>query len=206
MQGSVIHNIGDLEIGLVPVGDRRAKLFVRKAKDEKGIIYRLTAVLYVHDYDILRAMVNTTEQGQVQDEFEIESQKQDIDTKTINMLLQDFEKLFLKKISVMDYLQAYPEKIEKLKDSRSNLRKPQIQISESPKKNIAILRIKSQDRPGLLFAIAQVLYILQYDILSIEAGKIHSDVDDIFYIRPEKETPLNAEERLQLLNELQKVL
>ncbi|MCS6984394.1 MAG: hypothetical protein NZM25_04585 [Leptospiraceae bacterium] len=201
-----MYSIGDLEIGFVATGEGRGKLFVKKAKDEKGIVYRLTAVLYVHDWNIMRAMIKTSEHGQVQDEFEIESKEKNLNADEIKSLQQDFEKLFLNRLSVVDYLSSYPDKLEKLKAHRSQAGKAQIQISESPKKNLAILRIKTKDRPGLLLEVAQVLYLLHLDIVSLEAGMIGQDADDIFYIRHENNKALEGDDRLRLLDELRKVL
>lgn len=175
--------------------------------NEKGIVFRITSVLYVHDYNICEARAETSPEGLVRDTFIIESTSgAKFTKKTEKEIRQDLTALFSKETTPMQYLSMHPEKIEKLTSRASAPGGSTISFTEDNKDSVTIMHIDTEDRPGLLFEISQLLYMLYVDILSFEAGSHIGQAHDTFYLKKEDGSRLDDYTRKKVEESLKKIL
>ena len=106
----------------------------------------------------------------------------------------------------MHYLSSYPKKLEELYSYHQKGHKPVIEIADAPEGDHTILRVNTVDRPGLLFEISQLLYLLYVDIISFEAAGEGDNAKDIFLIRREDGTAIDAMGKQRIMEALLKVL
>ena len=159
-------------------------------ENKKGIIYRVTAVLFAHGWDILEANFEIIGGGMVKDVFIIRNLNQNpMRDENLMRIKDDLYSLFSEEISVIDYLDQFPD-LPLLKPSSSP---PSIQIFNPISSDSTVLDIKTQDRPGLLFEISQILYLLDIDILSVTARTEDGIIRDSFILREDSAKRLSAE-------------
>lgn len=148
-------------------------------ENRKGIIYRATAVLFAHGYEILEANLETVD-GTIKDVFVIRG----ISGKLMNseeflQIKKEMQELLLGDVLVIDYLNQFS-----LPPRGSSSSKPPIVYVYNPEgSDCTVLDIHTQDRPGLLFDISQLLYIMDIDIISVVATTENEIARDTFLIR-----------------------
>ena len=196
----------DFEIDIKNTGTS-TELFFRKTANEKGIIYRLTAVLFVHGWNILKAEARTDDNNQITDYFLIEpGNGQRFDSRMEDTIRKDLTDLFSGEISVMHYLSNYPGKMEELYSYHTHQSQSFIEITDDEESNNCLLELNTVDRPGLLFEISQLLYLLYIDILAFEAGSNDSNVNDKFVIRREDAAIIDSAGKQRIREALSKIL
>lgn len=133
-------------------------------QNRKGIIYKVTAVLFAHGYDILEANIETVD-GQVRDIFVIKNiYGKPLTPSEFNQIKQEIYELFFGDILVIDYLNQF-----QLPPREPSFYTPSVYIYNPEGSDATVLDIHTKDRPGLLFEISQLLYLLDIDILSVTA-------------------------------------
>lgn len=86
-------------------------LKVNISRNEIGIIYRVTAVLYVHGWNIEEAIAETSVDGYIQDIFIVRRIDGEAMTdEHLNAIHLDLKELFYGGVSVMNYLAKHPRK------------------------------------------------------------------------------------------------
>ena len=172
------------------IGDQYSlKLFL--SKDQKGIIYRVTSVLYANDWSINSASLRTLQNDQIEDEFLIQHKsKLQLDETELQKLKDELEKLFKDEISITTYLIKKGKSISSKKNTEAN-----IQFSTNLDSDSSTLRIRTKDRDGLLCDISRLLFLECIEILSVDAKTYGTDVDDKFEIK--SETGHSIEEGMQ---------
>ncbi len=173
------------------------------AENRKGIIYRVTAVLFAHGWDILEANFEILSGGTVKDIFLIKSFRNSIlDNFHLSKIENDLHNLFEKDVAVIDYLEGFPD-LPLVKPSE---RPPSIQIFNPTSIDSTVLDIRTTDRPGLLFEISQLLYLFDIDILSVTAKTEDGQVRDSFLLRQDASDQLSEEIMEKIKSGLQKLI
>lgn len=97
---------------------RQAKLVISNFKDEPGILYRITAVLFVHSWDIISATIRTVN-DKIEDVFTIEPHDHHIiiTKEILEKIESDLYKLLSNQTHISEYLANYPEKTRKIINS-----------------------------------------------------------------------------------------
>ena len=177
-------------------------LTFKNENNEKGLIYKLTSVLFVHGWNIIQATAKTNFDGIVEDSFLIEPIDQTSFTdETLQNINKDLTQLLKGDVSVLEYLTQYPQVSKKLESFHNIRNVAKIDISQTNDPSLTILTIQSSDRPGLLFEISQVLYLLNFDIESFKASYNEDGIFDTLYLRKENGTnPISNNEKKQLEN------
>ncbi|EMJ98589.1 hypothetical protein AB3N61_10065 [Leptospira sp. WS58.C1] len=188
-----------LHLSCIPRGDAYA-LKVNISKNEIGIIYRVTAVLYVHGWNIEEAIAETSMDGYIQDIFIVK--RIDFSPMTdehLNAIHADLHELFYGGMSVMNYLANHPEKMESLRAKVENT--PEIFLFNSEISDSTVMDLRMEDRPGILFEISQILFLFGVDILSFKAVTDSGQVRDTFLLRLENGSKLDEKLHFHRLKE-----
>ncbi|MCB1141054.1 MAG: hypothetical protein H7A24_02345 [Leptospiraceae bacterium] len=172
-------------------------------KNMRGIIYKITAILFAHGWDIIEANFETDEDGNVKDLFHVRSFKNEVlDEPSLEEIRKDVEDLFFRDLLVIDYLDRFPD-LTLVSPTKIS---PVIRLFNPDSVDSTVLDIRTIDRPGLLFEISQLLYLLDIDILSVTAKTEEKMVRDTFLLRREMTERLD-ENMMKKLNEgLEKIL
>lgn len=158
------------------------------AHDEKGIVYRATSVLSANRWNILGATIRSLENGQVEDEFLIHSSEGKVlDETELDLLKQEMLSIFSEEISIPTYLIKKNRKAIAEKGNPNAM----IQIESGNSESSIKMRIKTNDREGLLCDIARIFYLECVDILSVNARTIGDIVDDTFELQAESGSALD---------------
>ncbi|MCB1178235.1 MAG: hypothetical protein KDK36_11690 [Leptospiraceae bacterium] len=179
----------------------RLQLFF--AKDERGIVYRVTTVLYANGWNIEGASIRSLENGQIEDEFLIsDSTGREFGEKEKEQIVQEMYLLFKEEISIPSYL------IKKGKVAKADKGNESAEIIFESNEELdnTLLRIKTKDRSGLLCDIARMLFLECIDILSVKAKTYKDEVDDTFEIKSEMGHSLDDGMKERLVRNLKNIL
>ncbi|TGK00694.1 hypothetical protein EHO59_12170 [Leptospira semungkisensis] len=178
-----------LHLSCIPRGEAYA-LKVNISKNEIGIIYRVTAVLYVHGWNIEEAIAETSTDGYIQDIFIVKRiDGSPMTDEHLNAIHADLKELFYGGMSVMNYLALHPEKMETLRAKLET--SPEIFLFNSEISDSTVMDLRMEDRPGILFEISQILFLFGVDILSFKAVTDSGQVRDTFLLRLENGSKLD---------------
>lgn len=170
-----------LHISCVPRKDTTL-LKVTVSGDEMGIIYRVTAVLYAHGWDILEAMAETSQEGYVQDVFVVRSQNGDDMTESkLRAIREDLNSIFFRSLSVFDYMED--KEFNTLSKNRMPDPTAVVKLYNPVSSDFTVMDIRMKDRPGILFQITQVLHFFGIDIVTFSALTDQGQIRDSFLIR-----------------------
>ncbi|PJZ25101.1 hypothetical protein CH352_11075 [Leptospira hartskeerlii] len=188
-----------LHLSCIPRGESYA-LKVNISKNEIGIIYRVTAVLYVHGWNIEEAIAETSMDGYIQDIFIVKRiDGAPMTDEHLNAIHADLHELFYGGMSVMNYLANHPEKMESLRAKVETA--PEIFLFNSEISDSTVMDLRMEDRPGILFEISQILFLFGVDILSFKAVTDSGQVRDTFLLRLENGSKLNENLHFNRLKE-----
>jgi [protein-PII] uridylyltransferase len=178
-------------------------LSINFSKNQLGIIYKITAILFAYGWDIIEANFETDSDGKVQDKFLVRSFRGEImDEDFLEKIKKDIHDLFYTELMVIDYLERFPN----LTLTKPTTIPPIIYIFNPPGIDSTVLDIRTLDRPGLLFEISQLLYLLDIDILSVTASTEDSMVRDSFLLRKDSSDKLDERTMAKLKSGLEKIL
>ncbi len=162
---------------------KSAKLIISNFKDEPGILYKITGVLFVYGWNIITAKIRTYEH-KIEDIFTIESIDSNL-TMSISQLEKierDLLELLENQVHITEYLAHFPEKTRKLIQNTKPDPSTKIdtEISDNGKK--LKLFLVTKDKPGLLYFLSQILYLSNFNILEFIAITQDAMVRDEFLI------------------------
>lgn len=180
------------------------KLEYRTKENEKGIIYKIAGVLYVHGYSIVKASVSTGLEGEIYDNFEAVKFGNAI--QSIGELESDLRMLLDSRMTVMTYITKFPEKYYRFFVDRQSGPTNSLTVLPGANASLAEISLTTSDRPGLIFEMTQVLYMMYYDIVSISADTKDSNVNDKLVIQREDRGPIEPEGLKNLQNSIYKLL
>jgi len=160
------HDI-NLKISKLRAGE--FELIVEFPYDEPGILYKISAVLYIRNWNILELIATPSDADGVFDKFVIKSMESGpIFLVQKALLMSDLRYILKKEVSVSQYLMFFKEK----RKTGINMiySQPVVHVTKSKKeKNILIIKIFASDRPGLIFSVVEVLYHLYFNISSMRS-------------------------------------
>ncbi|MCG9874963.1 MAG: hypothetical protein MH321_09275 [Leptospiraceae bacterium] len=172
-----------LHLSCVPRKDTTL-LKITVSNNEMGIIYRTTAVLYAHGWDILEAVAETSAEGYVQDVFVVRSfNGEDMDEPTLRLIRRDLNALFFEGMSVIDYMEGHGL----MRNQFNHLPDPSavVKMYNPLSSDFSVMDIRMKDKPGVLFQITQILYLFGVDIITFTALTEDGRIRDSFLLRME---------------------
>ena len=173
------------------------------ATDERGIVYRVTSVLFANNWNILGASIRSLENGQIEDEFLIHhSGNLQLNETELEKLKTEMQQLFREENSIASYI------IKNAKMANATKKDPNAKIffETVDNQDLTKLRIQTKDRSGLLCNISRMLYLECLDILSVQANTRGTDVDDLFEIKSESGHSLDENMQVRLVRNLKNIL
>ncbi len=186
-----------------PVDAQTARLLYSSSVNETGILYRITGVLFIHGWSIESAIAKTETMGGVDDILRI--RKMDDTPMSLELLEKiekDMELLLRGEIHMSEYLSSHPDRIQSLVLSMHDESKTTLEVEVAEDEKSASLFITTRDRPGLLFMITQILYLLDYDIVSFEALTEKGLARDDLNVRRTTGASITEQDRKQLITVL----
>jgi len=174
------------------------ELIVELPYDEPGILYKISAVLYIRNWNILELIAAPSDANGVFDKFVIKSMESgSIFLVQKALLMSDLRYILKKEVSVSQYLLFFKEKIKLGKNMIYS--QPVVHVTKSKiEKNILIVKIFASDRPGLIFSVVEVLYHLYFNILNMSSDtKLDIAYDEIVVQRDPDKVSENDEKILK---------
>ena len=183
---------------------QQAKLVISNFKDEPGILYRITAVLFVHNWNILSATIRTVN-DKIEDIFTIEPHNADtlITKEILEKIESDLYKLLSNQIHISEYLANYPEKTRKIINSMKPYPNTEVELEPIEDAKRIKIHLKTIDRPGLLYLIAQILFLADLNIHEFFAATEDKFANDTFIVEKKNQSEFN-ERNLKEIKELLK--
>lgn len=155
------------------------------SQNESGIIYRVTAVLFAHGWNILEAIAETSHDGYVHDIFEISPiNNQTLTEQGLKEIRNDLNLLFFQDYGVLPYLEKKGINIENL--NKASDPSGVVKIYNPLSSDFTVMDVRTKDRPGILFQITRVLHYFGIDIVSFSACSENGIVRDSFLLRSQE--------------------
>lgn len=141
-------------------------LVVDALRNAPETLYRLAAVLFVHEWNITHADICTLENLEIIDKFLVRPVDSDmaVDELKFENMMFDFEQLLFESPSVSTYLK---EREAELRFDATGAGQVEFYLDA----NRTYIMLSGFDRPGLLLSITQVFAFMEIDILE---ARIHT--------------------------------
>lgn len=166
-------------------------LKITLSENQKGIIYRVTSVLFAHGLDIIEAVAEIIGDGLVKDVFLIRSlDGSKIKPGVCSLIKKELNQLFFSELKVSDYLRKYKKDVNDFKKEKSSF----IQVFNPSSIDSTVLDFRTYDRPGLLFETSEYLFSKEIDIISFTAKTDDSEIRDSFLLRNKNGERLTEDE------------
>lgn len=186
-----------------PIDEKNARLLYSSMLNETGILYRITGVLYIHGWSIDSAIVKTETLGGVDDIFSIHKvDAGQMDQTQLERIEHDMDMLLRGEIHMSEYLSSYPERIQSLVLSMREESETRLEVEIADDPATASIFLQTKDRPGILFMITQILFLLDYDIIKFEANTDQGIARDDFEIRKNTGGLITEQDRKQIITVL----
>ncbi|WP_246047630.1 hypothetical protein [Leptospira ilyithenensis] len=170
-----------LHVSCVPRKDTTL-LKISLSQDDLGILFRVTSVLYIHGWDILEAVAETSHEGHVQDLFVIRSWNGGEMTESLlSQIRKDLYSLFYEEKSVEEYLRDHGKGevlVRKVGDPEASLK-----LYNPISSDFTVMDLRMKDNTGILFQITEALFHLGIDIISFTANSSDGKIRDSFLLR-----------------------
>ncbi len=166
-------------------GNSSYLLKITVSHNEKGIIYKVTSVLFAHGWDIEEAVAETVDGFLVKDVFIIRNlQDKKMTEHGLLQIKAELNSLFYEGMSVTEYLEKSGKDVNSYKQPFNST----VNLFNPPSIDSTVLDIRTLDRPGLLHEISQVLYFMNVDIISFTAKTERKEIRDSFLLcTPDRE-------------------
>lgn len=169
--------------------------------NEVGVLFRLAAVLYCHNWSVMEARINTPERTLISDEFLIRADDpaQELDEMGLKAMIDDLERLLFDGVSVLGYLN---ERSREAPRPEIGFGEGQVFIRDLDEE--IIIEVRGKDKAGLLLALSQAFYLMDISIMEAsiftdDKGQVHNlflvDRSDIRFHNREFRTRLTEELR-----------
>lgn len=119
---------------------------------------------------------------------------------------KDMDMLLRGEIHMSEYLSSYPDRIQSLVLSMREDSETRLEVEVADDLTTASIFLQTKDRPGILFMITQILFLLDYDIIKFEANTDQGVVRDDFEIRKNTGSLITEQDRKQIITVLRKNL
>ncbi len=171
--------------------------------NETGMLFRISAVFYVHNWSIVTASIQTPG-NQIVDEFLVRcvDSERTMDRDEIAEIREDLV-LLLDGMSVLEYLSMRQARVPGTPSRKAMQGGVEIvQEACGP-----VIRLRGVDRPGLMLALSQTFFLTDIDILN---ATLHTEptgeVINSFEVNPSDARFFNQEFRRRLCDELRYLL
>lgn len=166
-------------------GNSSYLLKITVPQNEKGIIYKVTSVLFAHAWDIEEAVAETVDGKLVKDVFIIRSlSEKRMSEQELLQIKSDLTSLLYNDNSVISYLEKFGKDVNAYKKPFNSV----VNLFNPPSIDSSVLDIRTLDRPGLLYEISQILYLSNIDIISFTAKSENKVIRDSFLLcTPDRE-------------------
>lgn len=192
-----------IELTCTDKGNFSYLLKVTVSLNEKGIIYKVTSVLFAHGWDIEEAVAETVDGKLVKDVFIIRNLfGQKMTDKDLSQIRSDLNSLFCEDVSVIEYIGKSGKDVNSYKKPFNSI----VNLFNPPSIDFTVLDIRTLDRPGLLYEISQILYLYNIDIISFTAKSENKVIRDSFLICTPDRERLREEDCAKLKDKLLSVL
>ena len=168
----------------IPASNQQYELYFNSKANDKGVLHRLAAVLYVNNWNIISAKATKLHDSAIEDIIVIESLSgKKFDKKMKTRISQGLDWLLDREISINDFLQNFPEKT-RIRNANEGY-STDIKIRKDIHEGQLSIEIQTHDRPGLLMDITKVFDLLSIDIIEFEANVFENKVRDFFQVAGE---------------------
>ncbi|MBK8395239.1 MAG: hypothetical protein IPL26_08340 [Leptospiraceae bacterium] len=196
-------SINMIELTCTDKGNFSYLLKIKVSLNEKGIIYKVTSVLFAHGWNIEEAVAETVDGNMVKDVFIIRNLfGQKMTDKDLNIIKTDLNSLFYEGVSVVDYLEKSGKDVNFYKKPFNSI----VNLFNPPSIDFTVLDIRTLDRPGLLYEISQILYLSNVDIISFTAKSENKEIRDSFLLCTPEREKLTEEYSLKIRDKLLSIL
>lgn len=185
---------------------KKAKLFISKFPDAPGILYKITGVLFVYNWNILSADIHT-ENSEIEDEFLLEPfENAHIDKKKLEQIEEEIMSLLLNQVHMSEYLSKFPDRTKVLIDSMKPYPGTRIyfEILRDPKK--VRIHLETRDRPGLLYFVSQIFFLADFNVIDFKANTIGNIAQDVFTIQKKNDTEFSERNIKEIENLIKKFI
>ncbi|EMJ50435.1 hypothetical protein [Leptospira santarosai] len=159
-------------------------LKVNISNNEIGIIYRVTATLFARGWTIEEAVAETSQDGYISDIFIVRNvESLPMTEDALHLIQTDLREMFFQGVSVLNYLERFPDKVEYIKNK--NRYPVDLSLFNSQGSDCTVMDLKMKDRPGIIFEVSQLLFLYGIDILSFKAITNSDSIRDTFLLRLE---------------------
>jgi [protein-PII] uridylyltransferase len=151
--------------------------------DRSHFFADIVGCLSSEGYNILSAQISTTDNGKVLDIFHVEPDTviRIPSAQRIKNLIGKWNKLASGTITT-DKLIKERSKLYPVKQQRvSNIKESEIKIDNAISKDYSVIELKTRDRHGLLYSVAQCLSLCGVNIVSAKLSTRVSKAVDVFY-------------------------
>ncbi|MBP9887056.1 MAG: hypothetical protein KBF93_12215 [Leptospiraceae bacterium] len=192
-----------IELTCTTKGESSYLLKITVSQNEKGIIYKMTSVLFAHDWDIEEAVAETVDGKLVKDVFIIRNlEGKRMSEQDLLQIKAELSALFYNGVSVIDYLEKSGKDVNSFKKPFNSV----VNLFNPPSIDSTVLDIRTLDRPGLLYEISQILYLSNIDIISFTAKSEQKVIRDSFLLCTPDRERLTEEQSTALKEKLLSIL
>jgi [protein-PII] uridylyltransferase len=151
----------------------------------------VTSVLFAHGWDIEEAVAETVDGRLVKDVFIIRNlQGEKMTEQALHQIKAELNSLFYEGMSVIDYLEKSGKDVDSYKQPFNST----VNLFNPPSIDSTVLDIRTLDRPGLLYEISQLLYLMNVNIISFTAKTGSREIRDSFLLCTPERDRLTDEE------------
>lgn len=192
-----------MKVELEVIDSDPIRLKILLDENKKGVLAVLSAVFFMHDLSVISARQVSGEEGNLMDEFVLQS-AEPFSQKYRKKILEDIQSILNKEKNAWEYLQEDPAKFEIVSTGRKRLRSDSFRLRME--KGGAVLDVEVEDRPGLLFEISYTLFLLYIDIKDFSARTEHGVAYDRFLLQREDGSELPPDMMERVAQTLPKIL
>jgi len=170
---------------------RQYSEMVLVADDVPGLLATVTGVLFANRIDILdaaiysREAVNEGEVAEALDVFRIRRAFHGAvtDEARLESIRKDLLATLEGRRSVKELVASRPSTTSIMEGPRPKVPETEVKVHNNITPNHTVIDVFTEDRPGVLYAIADILYTQKLDIQRSKVGVEADRVADIFYVR-----------------------
>ena len=184
--------------------DNREILSLSVSMNERGILYKMTAVLLGYGWEIKEVVAETSSDGYVKDIFVIHSLLgEKLTDELVHKMELDLRQLILNDLGVAEYLK---QKNTDPAQFRKAAEKKIINVFNPETSDFSLIDIRTSDRVALLFDISFFLFENDLDIISFTAISNETMVRDSFLVLKKNGERLAEDEMARLSEELSAIV
>ncbi|MCX4190237.1 [protein-PII] uridylyltransferase [Methylophaga sp. OBS3] len=162
------------------------------SRDRRGLFAAMTSTLEQLQLNILDAKINTTDDGNTLNTFIVNGASQ-----RHKDIVEAMQSQLAKETLISGYKPAIMPRTSRLFKTE-----PTITFKENSQQNHTSMELYTHDRPGLVSAVAQVLFSQNLQLINAKLTTLGDQVEDVFFITNDDDNALSENEQKILLSEL----